>query len=139
MNTAKAANARQLARKTKIIATIGPATSSPERIRDILLAGVNVIRMNFSHGSHEAHQETLDQVRKVAAELDIDTSILSKIERSERVATIEMLPTLAKTLEVQEKEMEIEFIKAFILSDLGELKFLKRGLEETLNTIKSRK
>lgn len=78
-------------------------------------------------------------LRKVAAELDIDTSILSKIERSERVATIEMLPTLAKTLDVQEKEMEIEFIKAFILSDLGELKFLKSGLEQTLNTIKSRK
>jgi transcriptional regulator with XRE-family HTH domain len=63
-------------------------------------------------------------LRKVAAELDIDTSILSKIERSERVATKEMLPTLAKTLEVQVKEIEIEFIKAFILSDLGELKFL---------------
>ncbi len=78
-------------------------------------------------------------LRRVAAELDIDTSILSKIERSERVATKEMLPTLAKTLEVQEKELEIEFIKAFILSDLGELKFLKIGLEETLNTIKSRK
>jgi transcriptional regulator with XRE-family HTH domain len=78
-------------------------------------------------------------LRKVAAELDIDTSILSKIERSERAATKEMLPTLAKTLEVQEKEIEIEFIKAFILSDLGELKFLKSGLEETLNTIKSRK
>jgi transcriptional regulator with XRE-family HTH domain len=78
-------------------------------------------------------------LRKVAAELDIDTSILSKIERNERVATKEMLPTLAKTLEVQEKEIEIEFIKAFILSDLGELKFLKSGLEETLNSIKSRK
>ena len=78
-------------------------------------------------------------LRKVAAELDIDTSILSKIERNERAATKEMLPTLAKTLEVQEKEMEIEFIKAFILSDIGDLKFLKSGLEETLNTIKSRK
>lgn len=78
-------------------------------------------------------------LRKVAAELDIDTSILSKIERSERVATIEMLPTLAKTLEVQEKEIEIEFIKTFILSNLRDLKFLKSGLEETLNTIKSRK
>jgi transcriptional regulator with XRE-family HTH domain len=78
-------------------------------------------------------------LRKVAAELDIDTSILSKIERSERVATKEMLPTLAKTLEVQEKELEIEFIKSFILSDIGDLKFLKSGLEETLNTIKSRK
>jgi transcriptional regulator with XRE-family HTH domain len=78
-------------------------------------------------------------LRKVAAELDIDTSILSKIERSERVATKEMLPTLAKTLGVQEKELEIEFIKSFILSDIGDLKFLKSGLEETLNTIKSRK
>ena len=77
-------------------------------------------------------------LRRVAAELDIDTSILSKIERGERVATKEMLPTLAKTLEVQEKEIEIEYIKAYILSDLGELKFLKSGLEETLKTIKSR-
>ncbi len=77
-------------------------------------------------------------LRKVAAELDIDTSILSKIERSERVATKEMLPILAKTLEIQEKDLEIEFIKAFILSDIGDLKFLKSGLEETLNTIKSR-
>jgi transcriptional regulator with XRE-family HTH domain len=78
-------------------------------------------------------------LRKVAAELDIDTSILSKIERSERGAAKEMVPILAKTLEVQEKEMEIEFIKAFILSDLGDLKFLKNGLEETLNAIKSRR
>ncbi|MBK7221883.1 MAG: helix-turn-helix transcriptional regulator [Saprospiraceae bacterium] len=77
-------------------------------------------------------------LRKIAAELDIDTSILSKIERSERVATKEMLPILAKTLEIQEKDLEIEFIKAFILSDIGDLKFLKSGLEETLNTIKSR-
>lgn len=77
-------------------------------------------------------------LRKVAAELDIDTSILSKIERSERGATTEMLPTLAKFLEVQEKEMEIEYIKTFILSNLGELKFLKSGLEETLNIIKGR-
>lgn len=78
-------------------------------------------------------------LRKVAAELDIDTSILSKIERNERAATKEMLPTLAKILEVQTKEMEIEFIKAFILSDIGDLKFLKNGLEETLKSIKSRK
>ena len=78
-------------------------------------------------------------LRKVAAELDIDTSILSKIERSERVALKEMLPILARTLEIQEKEMEIEFINSFILSDMGDLKFLQSGLEETLNSIKSRK
>ena len=60
-------------------------------------------------------------LRKVAAELDIDTSILSKIERSERVATKEMLPTLAKTLEIQEKEMQIEFIQSTVLSEFGDL------------------
>lgn len=77
-------------------------------------------------------------LRKVAAELDIDTSILSKIERGERNATKEMLPIMATTLEVSRKEIEIEFIKAYILSGLSELTFLKSGLEETLISIKSR-
>ena len=74
-------------------------------------------------------------LRKVAAELDIDTSILSKIERGERVATKEMLPTLAKTLEVQEKEIQIEFIQSTILSELGDLKFLTDGLKNVLKKI----
>ncbi|HNS29125.1 MAG TPA: hypothetical protein PKL52_01205 [Tenuifilaceae bacterium] len=55
------------------------------------------------------------------------------------MATKEMLPTPAKKLEVEEKEMEIEYIKSFILLDIGELKFLKNGPEETLNTILYRK
>ncbi|HZH69745.1 MAG TPA: XRE family transcriptional regulator, partial [Flavobacteriaceae bacterium] len=70
-----------------------------------------------------------------AAELDIDTSILSKIERSERVATKEMLPTLAKTLEVQDKEMQIEFIQSAVLSELGDLEFLADGLKNVLKKI----
>jgi transcriptional regulator with XRE-family HTH domain len=74
-------------------------------------------------------------LRKVAAELDIDTSILSKIERSERVATKEMLTTLAKTLEVQEKEIQIEFIQSTVLSELGDLEFLADGLKNVLKKI----
>lgn len=74
-------------------------------------------------------------LRKVAAELDIDTSILSKIERNERVATKEMLPTLAKTLEVQEKEIQIEFIKSTVLSELGDLEFLTDGLKNVLKKL----
>ncbi|HRK72684.1 MAG TPA: helix-turn-helix transcriptional regulator [Rhodothermales bacterium] len=74
-------------------------------------------------------------LRKVAAELDIDTSILSKIERSERVATKQMLPTLAKTLEVQEKEIQIEFIQSIVLSELGDLEFLADGLKNVLKKI----
>ncbi len=74
-------------------------------------------------------------LRKVAAELDIDTSILSKIERSERVATKEMLPTLAKTLEVQDKEIQIEFIQSTVLSQLGDLEFLADGLKNVLKKL----
>ena len=74
-------------------------------------------------------------LRKVAAELDIDTSILSKIERNERVATKEMLPTLAKTLEIQEKEIQSEFIQSTILSELGDLEFLTDGLKNVLKKI----
>lgn len=74
-------------------------------------------------------------LRKVAAELDIDTSTLSKIERNERVATKEMLPTLAKTLEVQEKEIQIEFIQSTVLSELGDLEFLTDGLKNVLKKI----
>lgn len=74
-------------------------------------------------------------LRKIAAELDIDTSILSKIERNERVASKEMLPTLAKTLEVQEKEVQIEFIQSTILSELGDLEFLTDGLKNVLKKI----
>lgn len=76
---------------------------------------------------------------KVALELDNDTSIVSKTEKGELVATKEMLPTKANTHEVQATEVEIAFIKAFMMFDIGDLKFLKSGLKDTLNTIKSRK
>ena len=74
-------------------------------------------------------------LRKVAAALDIDTSILSKIERNERVATKEMIPILAEILEKSEKEIEIEFIQSVIDSNLGDLKYLKDGLKEKLKTL----
>ncbi len=74
-------------------------------------------------------------LRKVAAELDIDTSILSKIERNERVATKEMLPILAKTLEIQNKEVQIEFIQSTVLNELGDLEFLADGLKKILNKL----
>ena len=74
-------------------------------------------------------------LRKVAAALDIDTSILSKIERNERRATTEMIPILAETLDKAEKEIEIQFIQSAIITDLGELNYLKDGLKEILKTI----
>lgn len=74
-------------------------------------------------------------LRKIAAELDVDTSILSKIERNERSASKEMLDTLATSLELEIKSVEVEFIKSTILSEFGDLKFIKAGLEKTLKSL----
>ncbi len=74
-------------------------------------------------------------LRKVAAALDIDTSILSKIERNERRATIDMIPTLADSLDKTEKEVELEFIQSAVITDLGELTYLKDGLKKIIKTL----
>jgi len=74
-------------------------------------------------------------LRKVAAALDVDTSILSKIERNERRATTEMIPIFAETLEKTEKEIQIQFIQSAIITDLGQLNYLKDGLKEILKTL----
>ena len=57
-------------RKTKIICTIGPASEQEEKLRELMNAGMNVARFNFSHGSHAEHKEKLERVRKVAKELN---------------------------------------------------------------------
>ncbi len=63
-------------RKAKIVATIGPASRSPERLRELMLAGMNVARVNMSHGTHESHAETIQTLRTVAAELNRPLAIL---------------------------------------------------------------
>ena len=54
--------------RTKIVATIGPASSSPETIRRMLHAGMTVARVNFSHGDHESHRKTINTLRRIARE-----------------------------------------------------------------------
>ena len=56
-------------RKTKIICTIGPASESEERLRELILVGMNVARFNFSHGTHDEHQAKLERAVRVAKEL----------------------------------------------------------------------
>ena len=74
-------------------------------------------------------------LRKVAAQLDVDTSILSKIERDERNATVEMLPIFSKVLERNEKEVQSKFLEFTIKKNYGELTFLKDGLNAILKTL----
>jgi len=67
-------------RKTKIIATLGPAVSSYEAIRDLVAAGMDVARLNFSHGDYGAHRRFTDWVRGAAAELNKSVAILQDIQ-----------------------------------------------------------
>lgn len=63
-------------RRAKIVATIGPASCSAEKLRALIMAGMDVARVNMSHGSHESHAETIGLARAIAAELGRPLAIL---------------------------------------------------------------
>ncbi|KIX13196.1 pyruvate kinase [Dethiosulfatarculus sandiegensis] len=66
-------------RRTKIVATLGPATDSPEMIGKLIEAGLNVVRLNFSHGTHESHRQTIALVRRIAKEMNRTIGILQDL------------------------------------------------------------
>ena len=66
-------------RRTKIIATLGPASSEPEQIRKLIKAGVNVFRQNMSHGDHDYHKKTYALIREVAEDLKQPIGILADL------------------------------------------------------------
>lgn len=65
---------------TKIVATLGPASSSPEMLLELIKAGTNVFRLNFSHGSHEVHQETIDKIMAIKAKYGVPVGILADLQ-----------------------------------------------------------
>ena len=67
-------------RKTKIIATIGPATASKKMLRKIIQKGVNVCRLNFSHLSHSVAKEIIANIKEVNQELHVHTAILADLQ-----------------------------------------------------------
>lgn len=77
-------------RKTKIICTIGPACENEETLTQMCLAGMNVARLNFSHGSHEEHQKKIDLIRKVRQKLELPIAIMLDTKGPEyRIKTFE--------------------------------------------------
>jgi len=71
---------KPLIHHTKIVATIGPASDSPEVLRKLLLAGMNVARLNFSHGKYEDHAERIQRLRSASAELDLPLMLLQDLQ-----------------------------------------------------------
>ncbi|MCS5698802.1 pyruvate kinase [Cyanobium sp. FGCU-52] len=69
-----------LMRRTKIVATIGPATESPEMLRRLIEAGATTFRLNFSHGDHADHAARIATIRQVAHELGVHIGILQDLQ-----------------------------------------------------------
>src|SRR4051812_49627541 len=67
-------------RNAKIVATLGPSSSSPEMIRALFEAGADVFRFNFSHGSHEEHQQRYDTVRAIEHETGRPIAVLADLQ-----------------------------------------------------------
>ena len=67
-------------RAAKIIATLGPASAAPERIEALLHAGVNTVRLNFSHGSHDDHARLVEMVRETSHRLGVHVAVLQDLQ-----------------------------------------------------------
>ena len=67
-------------RQTKIVATLGPASGDPEMMRDLFRAGVDVFRLNFSHGSHEAHAQNVETARALEKEFNRPIALLADLQ-----------------------------------------------------------
>ena len=84
--------------RSKIIATIGPATESVEMLTKLFNAGVNVCRSNMSHANHEIHAERIDNIRKVSTKLKKPVSILMDLQGPKiRTGRLVQEPTMIKT------------------------------------------
>ena len=67
-------------RRAKIVCTLGPAVESPEKVRELIAAGMNMARLNLSHGGYDEHQNRLDRVREAATEAGVPVAILVDLQ-----------------------------------------------------------
>lgn len=88
-------------RKAKIVCTIGPASSSPEMLEQLIGAGMNVARLNFSHGTHESHARAIQAIRQAAQRAGAAVAILQDVQ-GPRIR-IGQLPDAGVTLEVGQR------------------------------------
>jgi pyruvate kinase len=104
-------------KKTKIVATVGPATASKKMLEAIIAEGVNVIRINFSHGEHKDHVEVIKRVRQINKEQQIHTALLGDLQGPKiRVGKIKE-GTIVKegdVIEFTNEEVEGDGTRAYI-------------------------
>ncbi len=126
-------------RKTKIICTIGPACDDPAILRQLCLAGMNVARLNFSHGTHAEHQVRIDNLKKVREELNLPIAIMLDTKGPEyRIKTFKNKKVTLKegdkftftTDDVEGDEHRVSVTYKDLISDLsvGDIILVNNGL-----------
>ncbi|MBQ0037392.1 MAG: pyruvate kinase [Clostridiales bacterium] len=115
-------------RKTKIVCTIGPACSDEETLTQMCLSGMNVARLNFSHGTHEDHQEKVNLIKKVREKLNLPIAILLDTKGPEyRIGMFE-----GHKVEIHEGDT-FAFTTEDILGDSHRVSVSYKGLVHDLN------
>ena len=92
-------------RMTKIVCTLGPASNTPERIEQLLRAGMNVARLNFSHGTQDEKGRTIRQLRSISARLGMPVAILQDLAGPK-----------IRTGVIENEPIQLESGQAFILT-----------------------
>jgi pyruvate kinase len=127
--------------RTKIVCTLGPASSTEETVRGLMEAGMNVARLNFSHGTHEQHTGTIAMVRRVADSLDRPIAILGDLQ-GPRIRVGDLIPPrtvvqgedIVLVHEGEEAEGEIPITYDHLASDVrvGDRILIDDGLIELI-------
>lgn len=137
-------------RRTKIVCTLGPATDEPDTIRDLIRAGMDVVRLNLSHGTHEYHQRLIDRVREAASAescvipvlLDLQGPKIRVGDMTDGCVTLQAGQTVALTYSMIEYGTADRFHVGYptlledvsvgrqILLDDGRLELIVRRIEE---------
>ncbi len=96
-------------RSTKIVATLGPSSNTENKIKKLIFAGVNVFRLNFSHGSHEDHLSTINIIRRIETKFKLQLGILADLQGPKfRIGKVEdNIKLKVNDLFILDKEKEI--------------------------------
>jgi pyruvate kinase len=134
-------------RKTKIVITLGPATSSLEMIKNLIIKGVNVFRLNFSHGDYETHLDSIKNIRQASKELHKEVAILQDISGPKvRIGEIngtlylkkgESLKLTKKDEIKDERSLKLSYPQIIDMVNIGEEVFFADGTIQTVVTDKT--
>ncbi len=135
-------------RKTKIVITVGPSTSSLKMLKELILKGVNVFRLNFSHGDYETHTQSIKNIREASKRLNKEVAILQDISGPKvRIGKIEGTLFLKKGEKLKltkeenmkdERTLALSYPLIIDMVNVGEEVFFADGTIQTIVTAKDK-